>query len=79
VRALVLRPSRDLSGVAAEHEWRLPRALRFLLRGLGTDERRSADLLSMILFEPPFIRRLLELGESDTEERGGAYDAFLDA
>jgi len=79
VRALVLRPSRDLAAVAAEHAWRLPRALRFLLHGLGTDERRSADLLSMILFEPPFIRRLIELGESDTEEKAGDYDAFLDA
>ena len=76
-RVLVLRPSRDLGALAAEHEWRLPRGVRFLLRGLGADERRSADLLSMILFEPFFIRRLLELGESDAEENASELDAFL--
>lgn len=73
-RAFVLRPSRDLGTLAGEYEWRLPSGLRFLLRRLG---RRSVDFLSMILFEPSFIRRLLDLGESDAEERAGELDAFI--
>jgi len=76
-RAFVLRPSRDLGKIAAEHQPRLPRLLRFLLRSLGADERRSVDFLSMVLFEPAFIRRLLDLGEADADQKAGELEAFL--
>lgn len=76
-RALVLRPSRDLGALAGEHQWRLPHALRFLLRRLGDSEGRSMDLLSMILFEPSFIRTLLDLGEADGEANAGRLEAFV--
>jgi NTE family protein len=78
VEVMILRPSQDLGRVAAEHEYRLPRAFRFLQRGMGSRDGRSADLLSMISFEPEFIEHLIELGEADAEARIGEIASFLD-
>jgi NTE family protein len=71
VRLLTLRPSRDLGRLAGEYEVRLPRGFRFLIRGLGTRETRSPDILSFLLFEPGYIQLLLEMGERDGEARMG--------
>ena len=73
----IQRPSRDIGLIAAEFEDRLPRAMRFLVRGLGTSETRSADLLSYLLFDSAYITQLIELGESDAEENWSRLEAFL--
>jgi NTE family protein len=77
VRLLTLRPSADLGRMAARYERQLPRAIRFLTRGLGTKETLSPDFLSMILFQPDYLRALIELGEQDAEARSGEIEAFL--
>jgi NTE family protein len=76
---LVLRPSRDLAALAFEYERRLPRAFRFLTRGLGTREATRDDMLSLLLFEPDYVRRLMEIGEAEAEERSEEVAAFLAA
>lgn len=73
----VVRPSRDLGRLARDLEPRLPRALRFLSRGLGTREATSADMLSMIMFQEDYVRRLIELGERDAEARADELEAFV--
>jgi NTE family protein len=78
VESLVLRPSEDLGRLAAGFEPRLPRAFRFATRGLGTRETESPDALSMIMFQPDYTRRLLELGEADVEARLDEIDDLLD-
>jgi NTE family protein len=75
---LVLRPSEDLGRMAGQYELRLPRTLRFLFRGLGTRETKSPDFLSLLMFQPDYLRRLIELGERDAESRRDAILAFLD-
>jgi NTE family protein len=65
----VLRPSQDLGRLAAGHEPRLPKAFRFLTRGLGTRETESPDFLSLILFQGDYLTRLIEIGEADAEAR----------
>jgi NTE family protein len=74
VDLLVIRPSQDLGRLAAEYESRLPRAFRFLTRGWGTRETSSPDLLSLLMFEPAYLRRLIEIGEADAEAR---FDEIL--
>lgn len=69
VRMMVLRPSQDLSRLARDHEPDLPRGFRFLTRGLGTTETGSPDVLAMMMFQPDYLRRLIELGEKDAEAR----------
>jgi NTE family protein len=77
VRLLTLRPSRDLGRMAGEFESQLPRAFRFMTRGLGTKETRSPDFLSMVLFQPDYLGALIEIGEKDAEARVGEIEAFL--
>jgi len=65
----IVRPSQDLGRIATQYEPRLPRSFRYLTRGLGTKETSDADFLSLLMFVPEYLRRLIELGERDGEER----------
>lgn len=78
VDVLTLRPSRDLGRLAAGYEPQLPGLFRWLTRGLGTRETESPDALSIVLFEPDYLKRLMDLGEADAEERAGEIEAFLE-
>ncbi len=77
VDLLTLRPSRDLGRLALDYEQSLPRGFRFLTRGWGTRETRSADMLSWILFEPDYLRRLMDEGEADAEAQCDEIERFL--
>ena len=76
---LMLRPSIDLGRLANEHEPELPRAFRFLTRGLGTRETRSNDMLSLVMFQSDYVTRLMELGEADATARLSDIRHFLAA
>jgi NTE family protein len=65
IELLVLRPSQDLGRLANAYEPELPRAFRFLTRGLGTRETRSNDMLSLVMFQTDYVKHLIELGEAD--------------
>jgi NTE family protein len=77
VEILVLRPSRDLGKLAGEFEPKLPRAFRYLTRGLGTRRTTSPDILSLLMFQVDYLNRLVELGEGDVEANKDRIDAFL--
>ncbi len=79
VTLLVLRPSVDLGRLANEFEPQLPKTFRFLTRGLGTKQTKSPDFLSMVLFQPDYISRLIELGDADAEARADEIDTFIRA
>ena len=74
---LMLRPSMDLGRLANEYEAELPRAFRFLTRGLGTRETRSNDMLSLVMFQSDYVKRLIALGEDDAMRRVDAIREFL--
>ncbi|HEY1309181.1 MAG TPA: patatin-like phospholipase family protein [Vicinamibacterales bacterium] len=74
---LLLRPSVDLGRLANEYEPQLPRPFRFLTRGLGTRETRSNDMLSLVMFQGDYVRRLIELGEADAAARITEIRRFL--
>ena len=63
----LLRPSQDLGRLAAHHEIDLPWSFRFLLRGLGSRERPGAEFLSLLMFEPGYLKQLIAIGEDDGE------------
>jgi len=73
----VFRPSQDLGAMANDYEARLPKNLRFLTRGTGTQETRSNDFLSLIMFQTDYVSRLVELGREDARERMDEITAFL--
>ncbi len=77
VDLLVLRPSQDLGRLANEFEAALPRTFRFLVRGLGSRETRSNDMLSLLMFHPDYIAKVIELGEADARARSADIEAFV--
>jgi NTE family protein len=66
---VVIRPSQDIGRLAAEFEPRLPRSFRFVTRTLGTRETSEADFMSLFMFVPEYLQRLIALGEADAEAR----------
>jgi NTE family protein len=77
VDALVIRPSQDLGVIATEFEHELPRTLRHIIRGLGSQETNRSDMIATLLFQPRFIRKMIEIGEKDGLDRAGEIAAFL--
>jgi NTE family protein len=77
IELLVLRPSEDLGRLANAYEADLPKAFRFFTRGLGTKETRSNDMLSLVMFQTDYVKKLIELGETDALAKRGEIAAFL--
>ena len=77
VDLLVLRPSQDLAGLAADCESCLPRGFRFLTRGLGTHETSRPALLSLLMFMPEYLQPVIRIGEADVEARLDEIAAFV--
>ena len=78
VDLVVIRPSQDLGKLAREFESQLPRLFRHLTRSLGSRQTESPDLLSLLMFQPEYLTRLIEIGEVDAEARADDIRALLD-
>ena len=78
VRLLTLRPSVDLGRLAGKFEPQLPRAIRYMTRGLGTRHTESPDFLSLIMFQPDYLSELMRVGEADAEARESELAELLE-
>ncbi len=78
IDSLVLRPSEDLGRLAAHYEPSLPAGFRYLTRSLGTRETTTPDFLSMLMFQPEYLERLMEIGERDAAARIGEIRRLAD-
>jgi NTE family protein len=76
VDVLWLGPSRSIAAIAAEMADHIPRIVRYLMRGLGSDEA-TTELTSYLLFDPAFCRRLMELGREDVLDSRRQIEAFF--
>jgi NTE family protein len=72
-----MRPSQDIGRLAGEYEVRLPGLFRHLLRGAGARGAKSPDLLSLLMFDPEYLKALMAIGEADAEARADEIDAVL--
>jgi NTE family protein len=68
VRSLFISPSEDIGAIAAEMSSRLPRVIRYMLKGLGPLNEAS-EIISYLLFEKEFTSRLIEMGYRDGMSR----------
>jgi NTE family protein len=76
IDVLWLSPTRHFHDIAGEFADRIPNSLRYLMRGLGSDEE-TTELASYLLFDGSFCRRLIEIGQSDVEARRDEVLAFF--
>jgi NTE family protein len=78
VDLVFIRPSQDIGRLAADFEVRLPRFFRHLLRGAGARETTNPDLLSLLMFDPDYLKALIEIGEADAAARADDIRAMLE-
>ncbi|MBS0512815.1 MAG: patatin-like phospholipase family protein [Proteobacteria bacterium] len=78
IETLVILPSRRIDTIAAQYRQEIPPLLAAVLRGIGAMRRDGSTLLSYLLFEPGFIRALMDLGYGDAMARRDEIAAFLD-
>jgi NTE family protein len=76
IDVLWLSPTRHFHVIAQEFEERIPPILRYLMRGLGSDDE-TTELASYLLFDGAFCRRLMEIGREDVAARADEVRAFM--
>lgn len=59
-----ISPSRDIGALASKHMAKVPRIIRYLIKGLGSLDDAN-ELVSYLLFESPFCSELIEMGFQD--------------
>ena len=74
----IIRPTERMDMIAASHAQELPRSMRFLARRFGAMDPNGASVLSYLLFESGYCRRLIDLGYSDAMSRRVEILDFLD-
>ena len=82
LESLVIAPSQRLDDVASRHLKSLPAPVRTLLRGVGVGGKGQetgggSALASYLLFEAPYTRELMALGEADVAARADEVNQFF--
>jgi NTE family protein len=77
VDLVLIRPSVNIGRLAGDYEPRLPGLFRYLTRGLGSRATSTPDMLSLLMFDPGYLRRLIEIGEADAELRAADIAELL--
>lgn len=77
LQTLVIRPSRDLRDLTAEHARCLPGTVKLLLRTLG-GWGRDWRMASYLMFEAEYCQALIELGYEDGLAASAEIRAFFD-
>lgn len=77
IETLIIRPSPRMDAIAAAHARELPRTMRFLMRRVGVLEPNGARVLSYLLFEQGYCRRLMYLGFTDAMTKRNDILSFL--
>jgi len=65
IETLVISPSKDLHSFADEYAKELPVSTRFFFRRLGLNNDEDASILSYLLFEKSYCKKLIQLGYDD--------------
>lgn len=69
-------PSGDIGQLAYQKSSKLPRFIRYLIKGLGSLEEAS-EIISYLLFEPAFCTQLIEMGFDDGLKQKNELEKLL--
>ncbi|WP_413582563.1 patatin-like phospholipase family protein [Bdellovibrio sp. HCB288] len=61
---LFISPSEDIGEMAVQKAAKLPRIIRYLMKGLGSMQDAS-EIISYLMFDPTFCSDLIEIGRKD--------------
>jgi NTE family protein len=76
VESVWIHPTEDIGAIASQMASRLPRLIRYLLKGLGPLDD-AAEIISYLMFEPEFCTKLIEIGYQDGMKQKDNIEAFL--
>ncbi len=76
IEYLWIRPSQDIGQIASRLFDRLPRVLRYLVSGLGS-QKEASEITSYLLFDPEFCSELAKLGRADAAASREQIEHFL--
>lgn len=76
VDVLWIQPSADFTALAREFSHQIPGTVRYLMRGLGSEEAIN-ELTSYLLFDQAFCGRLIETGRADVFAARKEVEAFF--
>ncbi len=71
-----IQPRENFTELAAEFTHEIPGVIRYLMRGLGSEETIT-ELASYLLFAPGFTARLIEAGRADVAAARDAIEEFF--
>ena len=78
VDVMWIQPTADFTALAAEFAHKIPPVVRYVMRGLGSEEAMT-ELTSYLLFDPEFCTRLIETGRADVKAARPAIESFFGA
>lgn len=77
LETLVISPSKDLQGFADEYAINLPSSTRFFFKRLGINGDEGSNILSYLLFEKNYCKRLIQLGYEDALDKQTEIQHFF--
>ncbi|ARD23142.1 MULTISPECIES: patatin-like phospholipase family protein [Shewanella] len=77
INTLVIKPSEDLSEIAARYYKDLPLAIRILLKFIGIDSQSDSSVVSYLLFEKAYTSALIDLGYQDAMTQIDTFKDFF--
>ena len=78
IKLLMIRPSVDIGKLAGKYKPQFSGALRLFTMGIGSDETKSPDWLSMLLFQEEYMTDLIDVGYNDAAHQHDKIEEFLE-
>ena len=78
IKLLMIRPSIDIGKMAGKYKPQFSGALRLFTMGIGSEETKSPDWLSMLLFQKEYMSDLIDVGYNDAAHQHDQIELFLE-
>jgi NTE family protein len=77
IDTLLINPSHDFNAMAVNYFDELPFSIKLLLRSIGITNDSESSIVSYLLFDKKYCKKLIKLGYEDAMEKEQAIRNFL--